>query len=200
MRIRRRLGLLPAALALIYGWPGHVEDGQWWLKRLGMFGEGQTTWLWWNYALVSVSVLIAFYAVLPDRILKRITWSRMRTHVSEFDMPIRDAINHLAQTIPHSFQDSGRMERHFFRMLHREMCAGRLPVIGMNGESGSLKHISARKCKRLKPMETVVPRNPLTPHGVRFSLICLPTDRGADGVEFLGLRVRSWDLYQIWPK
>ena len=165
-----------------------------------MTAGDEVTWLWWNYALVAVGVALATYAILPGRVLNRVTPRRIRTRVSGFDMQIRDAINHLSQTIPHSYRDTGMMERNFFRMLHREMCTGRLQVIGMKGESGLLKEINARQCKRLTPTQAVVPLNQLTPDGVRFSLIYRPTDKCPDFVEFLGLRIRSQDLYEIWPK
>ena len=202
---KRLAGWLAAAVFFMYGFPGHVEDGQWWLDwwhRLMLAAEGGVEWLWWNYAMVAAGVLLALYALLPAHLLQYIARTVVRLRVSDFDVPIRDAIHHLGQTVPHSFRDSSSMERHFFDVLHREMCADRLPIIGMKGEAGLPKRISARQCKRLTPTAVVVPCNPSTPYGIRFSLMhwCKEGGQCVGGDEFLGLRVRGHDLYRLWPR
>ena len=90
-------------------------------------------------------------------------------------------------------------------MLHKAMCEGRLPVIGSKGEGDPPKKINPRKCRSVKPTKVVIPANPSAPQGVRFDLIdesALPeplveTD---EPMGFTGLRVRSDDLYGLWPK
>ena len=116
-----------------------------------------------------------------------------------FDVPIRDAVNHLVETNTHTFNSSGGAERYAFEALYKEMCAGRLSVIGMKGDFDAPERISACKCKKLRT--DVV----LSPNGVIFSLIDqskvpkpLVEFRGPPG--FIGLRVRSEDLYGIWPR
>lgn len=128
-------------------------------------------------------------------------WRMNRT----FDVPIRDAIEHLAHTIPHSFNSSERAERHMFQVLYNEMCNGNLPVVGAKGDGRAPKRISARECKKLKPREVVVPVSPAAPHGVRFDLVDEssvpePLVEFSGPFGFSGLRVRSRDLYRIWPK
>ena len=117
--------------------------------------------------------------------------------VQEFDLPIRDAIRHLGQTIPHSYRDSASADRHFFGLLHSQMCDGELSVIGRKDESGALEEIGALECKLLKPIEAVVPKNPATPLGVRFSLFDLHAD---PPIEYSDLRVRKRDFFGIWTK
>ena len=94
---------------------------------------------------------------------------------------------------------------HAFESLHKAMCDGTLRVIGSKGEGRSPKRISSRKCKRLKPTKVVIPANRSAPRGVRFDLInksevptpLVETDKP---IGFTGLRVRSDDLYGLWPK
>ena len=115
----------------------------------------------------------------------------------EFDMPIREALEHLRQTIPHSYRDSASADRHFFGLLHSQMCDGELSVIARKDESGALEQISALECKLLKPMEAVVPKNLATPLGLRFSLFDLHID---PPIEYSDLRVRKRDFFGIWLK
>ena len=115
----------------------------------------------------------------------------------EFDMPIREALEHLRQTIPHSYRDSASADRHFFGLLHSQMCDGELSVIGRKDESGTLEHIGALECKLLKPMEAVVQKNLATPLGVRSSLFDLHAD---PPIEYSDLRVRKRDFFGIWQK
>ena len=203
---RRRLaGWIAAVIISIYGLPGHFEDGQAWLDWLAELTlGGQVTWLWWNYALIACGVLLAAYATLPSRILKCIHWLRGDASVSDFSVPIRDAIIHAATTTPHSFNKSDLIDRHFFGLLHEKMCSGKLEVIGRKGESGTLEHISPRRCKLLTPEIVVVPPNPSAPEGIWYTLVdkcaSVPTLQETEFKDFLGLRVRARDLYRWWPK
>ena len=121
-----------------------------------------------------------------------------------FDLPIRDAIYQLIETVPHSFDSSGRAERHFFQVLYQQMCTGALPVIGSREEGSPPECISAGQCRALTPQEVVVPANPSAPHGVRFDLfdMSVAPEPGVEyrPVGFSGLRIRSRDLYRIWPQ
>ena len=126
--------------------------------------------------------------------------------LSDFDVPIRDAIEHVVETSAHTFNNSGDAERRAFEALHKEMCADKLPVIGMLGDFNVPERISARKCSELRPQPVVVPRNPTSPNGVLFALIdetkidVTPLVERSDPLGFTGLRVRSTDLYVKWPK
>ena len=91
-----------------------------------------------------------------------------------------------------------------FNALYNQMCKGKLPVIGSWGEGTPPRRIEARRCRRLMPVATIIPRNPTTPQGVRFDLV----DKSSMAmlvehdkpVGFTGLRVRSRDLYRLWPQ
>ena len=126
---------------------------------------------WWAVLIDPANILYALAAISLGA--SAFLWwkEREQARVRYFDMPIRDAINHLARTTPHSFDSSGKVERHFFNLIHKQMCDGGLLVIGTEGEASTPKRIKARKCKNLKPVEVVIPVNPTSPDGVRFSLV-----------------------------
>lgn len=85
------------------------------------------------------------------------------------------------------------------------MCSGELLVVGRKGEAGALTRISRWKCRRLWPTEVVVPKNPSTPEGVRYCLVDKAAESPSEPLGevqfrgFMGLRVRSQDLYKHWP-
>ena len=127
-----------------------------------------------------------------------------------FDMPIREAIGHLEETVPHSFDRSGPAERVAFKQIHKRMCSGDLPVIGSTEAFGPPQVIPPAKCGDLMPEEWSVPANPSAPQGVRFCLtqyVDPKWEEGWDGVtqpqvvvQYTDLRVRSVDLYSLWPR
>ena len=53
----------------LFGLPGHLDDGRWWMGRLPMLGELQ----WLNYLLVALGTITLAYAVAPQSVL---TWAR----------------------------------------------------------------------------------------------------------------------------
>ena len=157
----------------------------------------------WGWGAVAVA------CCLPALVTyRRSIWSFIAhrgSHVgsfSDFDVAIQDAIDHLIHTTPHSFTRSSLAERSAFQALLEAMRAGRLPVIGMKGEHGIPQQISPRQCSKLHPIEVA------TLHGVRFHLVDESTKtkrpetliERSDPLGFSGLRVRSDDLYRIWPK
>ncbi len=134
---------------------------------------------------------------------------KSRRDFGDFDMPIEAAIHHIVDSTHHTFTRSSLAERNAFEQLHKAMCAGLLPVIGKLGESAVPRKISPRRCKKLQRREMA------TPHGMRFHL----TEKGPfkkvtdelkkdspvfikkdDLFGFGELRVRSEDLYGIWPR
>ena len=149
------------------------------------------------YALAGLGVLAAMVLIWREREQMRIRY---------FDIPIRNAIDHLVQTVPHSFNQGGNAGHHAFHALYNEMRAGNLPVIGTKSEFNAPKRISTRKCKKLKPSPVLIPDNPASPYGERFDLIDDKLFRLEPLVEhngpfgFTGLRVRSKDLYRMWPE
>ena len=110
-----------------------------------------SAWTWWGIAFLGATALAA------DTYRPKVLFAR---GLDSFDMPVQGALNHLIETVPHSFDSSGKAERHFFRALHEQMCAGKLPVIGSKGEGTPPERVSARRCRKLTPQEVAVPANP----------------------------------------
>ena len=106
-------------------------------------------------------------AALPFMFMDNIRGRKLRR---SFDMPIREAINHLVYTVPHSSDSADKAERFFFGSLYTLMCEGKLPVIGARGESAPPRRLSRRECRRHKPIVANVPPSPTSPDGVRFDL------------------------------
>ena len=129
---------------------------------------------------------------------------------ASFDMPIREAINYLVRTAPHSFDRSSLSDRLAFKKLHERMCSGELPVIGATKELDVLRPISPEQCHELVPEEQVVPKHRSTPEGVRFLMIQYVDPDWEDDwdgltqpqvvVKYTDLRVRSVDLCNLWPR
>lgn len=170
---------IPFASAVlgIAGLPAHLKGWAEWIDVIDHVA------LW--YTLAGASLVAAFGMAV---------WDWRQTRLRYFDIPILDAVNHLIQTEPHSYGQSGAAERLMFRLLHAEMCSGKLRVIGRKGETGTPRRISAAQCKRLTPRAAVIPRSPAAPYGIRYSLF------DDQQVEYLGLRMRSRDLYRRWRK
>ena len=211
MWVLRTLKWLGLAVVAGIGWmmQTHPKDAESiaaeWLEYLGFasWGEGFTK-ATDNYIFAGCAVLVV---VSLTAIL--VPWFRhnlaRRNDFDDFDVPIQLAIQHLVGTFPHSFNSSGRAKRHAFQALYEAMRAGKLPVIGTEGEFNTPKRIRTRKCKRLRPIEVIVPPNPASPCGARFHLIddlirSEPLVEHSGPFGFTGLRVRSKDLYRIWPK
>ena len=144
-------------------------------------------------AVASLAILIGMY--WQDA--KRAIGSR------SFDVPISEAVEHYARTVPHSYRDG--INLHAFEVLHKAMCAGKLPVVGISGEDASSEKVSARTCKRFKPRMVVVPHNWATPLGIRFDVMeeTEPIEPLVESDRFHGytsLRVCGEDLYRLWPR
>ena len=205
-RNRRKFGLVPSAIMLVYGLPGHLEDGEAWLRGFKMMAGQQAYWLWWNYALIGGGVLLATYSLLPERLLRWTGLSGRATRIRDYDLPIRVAIRHVIHTTPHSYQTAQMAADHYFEVLYEQMCSGEIGVVGRRGEDEELKYINKRECKRYTPSMVVVPRSPSAPEGLRYCLVArtrsstpYPLQEVAfDG--FTDLRVRSRDLYRLWPR
>ena len=120
--------------------------------------------------------------------------------VSQFDTPILDAINYLIQTAPHSYTRSDLAERNAFAALHKKMCSGQLAVIGKESDFIAPRRITVRECKRLEPRDVVVIPTVSAPDGARFSLCRPRTSQDDERLEMCDLRVRSRDLFRIWPR
>ena len=180
---------------------GNLENLQTGLKLLA------TPEFWEN---VAWALLILILLYLARKIRER--WKNLalrfcpsllsKASFEQFDTPIRKAIYHLIETSPHSYTCSGLAEREAFKKLYEAMCKGRLPVIGREGDFMMPRHISWWQCRHLKPREVAVNATDAAPDGVRFSLVRFKTDEGYEKLELelCDLRVRSLDLYNLWPK
>ena len=133
-------------------------------------------------------------------------WDWQRTRVRCFDIPIRDAIIRAANSIDHSYSDPELRDRQLLEQLHNAMCSGDLLVAGREGEFGFLKRIGRRKCKDMRLIQIVVPRNSGTPEGIRYCLVGKEAEAALDPLKevefsgYMGLRVRSQDFDKLWPK
>lgn len=157
-------------------------------------------WIW--AGVTAVAVVIFLFTIFGRGAEQAPKQARKRTG---FDMPIREAVNHLVSTVPHSFDSADKAECHFFSELYKLMCEGRLPVIGARDEGTPPRRLSRRECRRHKPKVTRVAPNPTCPDGVRFDLL----DRKLEPLTlvewksfpgFTGLRVRSSNLLGMYPQ
>ena len=194
----------------------HVQDV---VGIATLFDDGEKLWeqlvavsdaiefMWIDWLLLSMLVaglaLSTRAVVVVRRLSGRFGGGALATHTSQFDTTILDAINYLIGTAPHSYTRSDWSERAAFRELHNEMSTGELRVIGKESDFAAPRRISARECRRLTPIEVGVPRTRAAPDGVRFALTHLVEGREDEGQAALtlsDLRVRSDDLYRIWPR
>lgn len=116
----------------------------------------------------------------------------------------------LGRTVTHTFDRSSLSDRVAFRKLYELICSRELPVVGATETFGVRHRTALERCAKLTPEEQVVPRNPSTLEGVRFSLIDFADKNWKqdwDGraqpqilEKYIDLRVRSSDVYQLWPK
>ena len=178
-------------------WLAYVGFSEW-TEGLTKTTDDWITYILW--ALLAVAIGLFGFGLI------RIFRSRKRNKPKDgtpFDLPIREAVDHYVRTFPHSYKDGA--DQHAFEVFHKAMCSGELPVMGAKGEDGPSERISARQCKRLKPIRTLVPKNWASPQGLRFDLVenvgpSPPLEESAEFPGYTGLRVRSADLYRLWPK
>ena len=174
--------------------------------------------LWWVSLTVAAMIvdtvlgsfplwlLVLVAIVLASAALPLMYWPALTGRYRSPYIPIRDAIRHIIHTAPHSYQDAQLAADHYFEVLHEHICSGRIKAIGRKDEDARLQRISKRECKNLTPMEIVEPRSPHAPEGVSYCLVARTEpstfspldDAPFDG--FTGIRVRSRELYQWWPK
>ena len=124
---------------------------------------------------------------------------------SDFDMPALAAVEHMKQTVAHAWDSPDKAERDFWQKIHEQMRAGRLRVIGAEVQGGPLRRISKRTLANLLPVPMNVPESDTAPYGVGFVLIdeaklAEPDKHRGPLPGFFDLRVRSRDLYRLWPR
>ena len=204
----------------IPGTLGSIASGLW--KLLGIIGIPGDFKIWmdlvkgmrFSEVVVWLPMLlgVAWSAYLYRREIRQ--WTRRGSNNEEsFDMPIDEAIKYLGRTVQHSFGASRRFDRVAFKMLHKPMCSGELPVIGSSEQHGVLSVpsvIPPKRCIEMTPEEQVVPIGLSAPDGVRFRLIAYADKNWLDnwdGVsqpvileQYSDLRVRSADVYRLWPR
>ena len=169
----------------VVGVPGVIADGKiWGLWISSTIGTGAT----WAIVGAGSSLLVGHCLV---RVMDKVTMQQTlafspfalvprRPPLSEFNLPILDAIAHLLDS-PHSYTESSGAERQAFTMLHRAMCSGQLLVIGKEQDFAAPRRVSIWECRKLVPIEVVVMSSQAAPDGVRFVLSEPPTgDTDAD--------------------
>ena len=212
-------------LSRILDWLRRLE----WMVSLQEWVVNSSSWEWWvgggatviaAVALIkSEWILVAGIAVGVSCLLMGLRQRRKGPDAGpltpndsdpSFDMSIRAVINYLAETVPHSFDRSSLSDRAAFKKLHELMCSGALPVVGATETFGVRQRISPEKCFELTQEEQVVPLNPASPEGFRFCLTSYADknwEHDWDGKtqpeileQYTDLRVRSEDVYRLWPK
>ena len=200
--LRWRTAGVSSIILSLYNLPGHLDNFQTWREWLAMV-EILDKISWPFFAIGTILFFMPEIIGTSKKFALR-SWPSLmwETSFEQFDTPIRKAIYHLIETTPHSYTCSGMAERQAFTKLHEAMCEGRLPVIGKEGDFMMPRRIYRWECRRLKPMEVAVNATDAAPDGVRFSLIRIKTDEGHEKLELelCDLRVRSSDLYDLWPK
>lgn len=180
----------------IYDLPGRIAAFQTWKGWLPMNPPVPVEWVLWSIGIT----LTAWMFILE--------WRDFR---APFDMPIRDAVRHVVATTTNSYDRPSLAEEAAFRTLHADFCnrRRRLPVLGQAQDSGPLERIPRKKCRALEPLPVVVPKKPTAPNGIVFALFKQPVPSeprefsltGPSPMRFYwSLRVRSKDLYRIWPQ
>ena len=147
----------------------------------------------------------AFWHIARACVRAIMMWRAYRT----FNVPIREAIEHHIKTVPSTWDSSGKSHQAAFGALHKEMCTGRLPVVGAKEEGGVTRRIPPKRCRELRTAMTVVPPGPAAPDGVRFDLYEKWDEEAmmsgqldpssSPPLRFTGLRVRRVDLHYLWP-
>ena len=200
--LRWRTAGLSSIIFSLYNLPGHLDNFQTWREWLAMI-EILDKISWSFFAIGTILFFVPEITKTWEKFALR-SWPSViwGTSFEQFDTPIRKAIYHLIETTPHSYTWSGMAERQAFTKLYEAICEGRLPAIGKEGDFMMPRRISRWECRRLKPMEVAVNATDAAPDGVRFSLVRIKTDEGHEKLELelCDLRVRSFDLYDLWPK
>ena len=180
----------------IYDLPGRIDSFRTWKAWLTMNTPIPVEWL-----LGAIGIMLTVWIFTLE-------WRGVH---APFDTPIRKAIRHVVDTTTDSYDRDWLAEDAAFRTLHADFCnrRRRLPVRGRDQLLGPLKRISRKKCRTLEPGPLVVPEKPTAPDGIVFALFKQPVQvkpresslSGPSPMEFYwSLRVRSKDLYRIWPQ
>ena len=148
--------------------------------------------------LACIALPLMFWPASKDR-------DKRKRRFGDFDMPILAAVEHMVQTVTHSWDSPDKAERAFWRLIHAQMCAGRLRVMGAEIHGGRVRRIRKKELAGLTPVPMNVPPSDTAPHGVRFDLIDeaklkKPEKHRGPFPGFSDLRIRSKDLYQLWPR
>ena len=187
-------------------WPILFAGSSFVFVALGQTGAFEHFKLWkWLDTMIDPAIALYFLAgicFLAGLALHVRDWEQSR--VRHFDISLQEAIDYLVRRSPHSFNSDALVKRDRFKQLYKEMCSGRLLVAGSEKEAMPTKRIRSKRCKELTPREVVIPRNPTAPNGIRYDLIdesaILPLVEYSESVGFTDLRVRSKDLYRLWPQ
>ena len=199
-KLLRVIGILYTTIG-IAGIPDDVQGWSIWLSMLEPYIN--------NYLVRVMLVLCGLAAITYPQWLPTFKkWRRNRNEeasTAPFDMPIRDAVNHLIMTVPYSSEIPSQpnlRKQTVMEILHRSICNGDMPIWGsLDGLTQPIR-IPARKCRKLTPRIKHVPQSSASPESIRFSLFALPESGNEDDpfVEYSNLWICSSDLYRLWPE
>ena len=116
------------------------------LVALGQTGalDGLQNAVWWGITTAPATIMYVLAGVFLLAGILTYVRERHLASMCYFDVPIRDAIIHAANTTDHSYNTPSLRDRLFFERLHKDMCTGKLLVVGREGEFGALTRISKR--------------------------------------------------------
>ena len=192
----------------------HIGLSLWWFVGLGV---------WWLVLAVVTVIIERFVECVPTSTLIVVAIvlaaiavpmmfyggrkaenrpAKQARKYDDFDMPILAAIEHMVQTVAHSWDSIDKTEEAFWHAIHKQMVAGRLRVIGAEAPGEEIKRIRKKQLIGLIPVPMRVPPSEIAPHGVRFDLIdeAKPKTHQGHFQGFYDLRVRSRELYRLWPR
>ena len=149
---------------------------------------------WPAFVLAGVAVVFGILGVLDQREKRRIEKSRQ--DIRQYDLDIANAIKILtaATSARHGWDSEYNFEDYVFKKLHRYMCNGELAVAGSTDALEKISPITKEKCQLLIPAVALAPKG-----RVLYWMHSELNDSFQADEVYMELRVRSEDLYRIWP-
>ena len=192
-------GCLLTVLFHVIGLPGLLDDLSEWKRWLTMIPNDLVIDLI-TWAPMVLGISLVLYLRRQER----------RAANTPFDMPIRDAIEHLlaSGSIYAPYATHGRRrqaEMQAFQAIFRAACGGKVRIAGCEHPDLPPKPIILNECRELKPYDGTVQRSPLAPEGSTFVLGPVNPDttrehKSSEGGVYWSLLVKSRDLFRLWPK
>ena len=206
VRVRRFFGRLLQFLRNFEGlaslWDWIRSHWKWDISATALCLLGQSAMISWDiisihwpaFVFGCVFVVFAILGFLDQREKRRIEKSRQ--DIRQYDVEIADAITILASTTPSrvGWDSECNFKEYVFKKLHGYMCDGELAVAGSTGALEKTHPIPKEKCQSLTPAVAIAPKG-----NVLYWLHSKLNDKFQADKVYMDLRVRSEDLYMIWP-